>query len=177
MIDKIDEYQNISQIGNALQTLMDGIEEHVNNLQQGISRSASVTSYTLDHVSNASDRYAKISISNNSDDNNSKKRERQSLLRLDTNLTNRSNNNVSDRKDGGNLEYNREEDSERPSSTVEVRRDHANAIRNSPLSPNLPRANIVSDDQDELTKDRDHIAAIRHERVISWAVKLDFQEN
>ena len=32
MIDKIDAYQNISQIGNALQTLVDGIDEHVNNL-------------------------------------------------------------------------------------------------------------------------------------------------
>jgi hypothetical protein len=45
---------------------VDGIDEHMNNLQQGVSRSASMTSYTLD-VSNASDK-RKISMSNESDD-------------------------------------------------------------------------------------------------------------
>ena len=56
MIDKIDEYQNVSQISNALQTLAEGIDEHVNNLQQGVSRSASMTSYTMEHFSNTSER-------------------------------------------------------------------------------------------------------------------------
>ena len=83
MIDKIDEYQNISQIGNALQTLVDGIDEHVNNLQQGVSRSASMTSYTMEHVSNASERLARISHSIDSDDIN-KKRNKTSLKRKDT---------------------------------------------------------------------------------------------
>jgi hypothetical protein len=57
-----------------------------------------------------------------------------------------------------------ERDNGRTKSYIDVRKggEEEGAIMNSPaLSPNLPRANIVADDQDELTKDRYHIAAIR----------------
>ena len=42
------------------------------------------------------------------------------------------------------------------------------------MSPNLPRANIVEDDQDELNKDRRHLANLRAERVSGWGINLNF---
>ena len=56
IIGKIDEYQNISHIDTALQTLMEGLDMYVNYLQQGVgSRSASTVSYQYDfNTSNAS---------------------------------------------------------------------------------------------------------------------------
>lgn len=57
IIGKIDEYQNISHIDTALQTLIEGVDKYVNYLQQGVgSRSASMTSYQFDFTSNSSDR-------------------------------------------------------------------------------------------------------------------------
>jgi hypothetical protein len=79
MIDKIDEYQNISQIGNALQTLIEGIDDHVNSLQQGVSRSASIASYG--HSNTSDKRKGSISNESNSDENSNQKKNRFSNVR------------------------------------------------------------------------------------------------
>jgi hypothetical protein len=50
---------------------------------------------------------------------------------------------MTERKDAGNLAQNREEEYERPEVS---RRTDSDLMRNSPISPNLPKANIVADD-------------------------------
>jgi len=41
---------------------------------------------------------------------------------------------------------------------------------------NLPRANLVEDDQEELNLDRHHLANLRKERVSQWITHLNFDD-
>eukprot|EP00347_Sterkiella_histriomuscorum_P004161 403361523 len=189
IIGKIDEYQNISHIDTALQTLIDGVDKNLNYFQQGVgSRSASTTSYQFDFQSNSSTDRKKSDLSGSDNDSlNNKDHSKQQIDRKTTAKQRKStfqSTSINDKSPYRNAAENGGFN-QRAQSSSNIHQLQQELVESpqkieqvdpSPLSPgqNLPKTDIIEDDQIELNLNRHHMANLRQERVSQWITHLSF---